>query len=527
MNRIERALISVFDKSGIAEFAGGLAELGVGIVSTGNTARRLRDEGIKVTDVSELTGFPEMMDGRVKTLHPNVHAGVLARRDNSDDIRQLGEHGIGTIDLVCTNLYPFVETTELPDVVFDQVVENIDIGGPSMIRAGAKNFRDVAVVTDPGDYGRVLDQMRQTDCKLSAALLLELAQKAFVHTAQYDGAIAQYLSGVKTDGKLFQLPEDPEFPDRMFMDLRKLSGLRYGENPHQRAAFYGWGSGAAFGMAAAEQLQGKELSYNNLVDIQAAWGLIQEFDEPACAIIKHTNPCGTALGNDLREAYLSALESDPVSAFGSVIAVNRTLDSATAEEMAKIFVEAVVAPEVDPEAAALFAAKRNLRLLRTGAKADSPGVRGMEIRNVAGGLLVQSVDDSDELSGSSIRTVTSRKPTDEEWRDLHFAWRVSRHVKSNAIVLARGGRTVGVGAGQMSRVDSVRLSVDKARPGAEGAVLASDAFFPFRDGVDEAAKAGVRAIIQPGGSRRDEEVIQAAEEHGLAMVMTDTRHFKH
>ncbi len=527
MNRIERALISVFDKRGIVEFAHGLSDLGVEILSTGGTARLLAGEQIAVREVSEMTGFPEIMDGRVKTLHPRIHGGLLAVRGNAAHMQALEENSIKPIDLVCVNLYPFVETTRREGATFEEIIENIDIGGPSMIRAAAKNFPDVVVVTSPDDYEEVLDELRQGDGRLPRTRLFALARRAFVHTGQYDGQIAQFLSAVQTEGETLELPSEVGFPDRLFMDFERVSQLRYGENPHQRAAFYRWGGRPSHGLAAAQQLQGKELSYNNLVDLEAAWGLIHEFDEPACCIIKHTNPCGTAIGDDLRDAYLKAYDADPVSAFGSIIAVNRELDGATAEEIAKIFVEAIIAPGITADACEAFSKKKNLRLLDASASGSANGVRRLEIKRVTGGILLQESDESDELDGSATRVVTSREPSGGEWRDLRFAWKVAEHVKSNAIVLARGGKTTGVGAGQMSRVDSVKISVEKARPATSGNVLASDAFFPFRDGIDEAAKAGVTAVIQPGGSKRDEEVIAAAEEHGMAMVFTGTRHFKH
>ena len=527
MNKIQRALISVFDKRGVADFARALVDMGVEILSTGGTARLLAEEGITVTEVSEVTGFPEVLDGRVKTLHPRIHAGLLAVRGNPNHQRQLAEQDIQPIDLVAVNLYPFAETTRKEGVTFEDIIENIDIGGPSMLRAGAKNFEDVAVVTNPDDYSSVVEELQRGNGVLSRARLFSLAQQAFVHTAQYDGAIGQYLSEVQSNGDGFVLPEGSSFPQRLFMNFERVARLRYGENPHQGGAFYRWGSEAPHGLAKARQLQGKELSYNNLVDLQAAWSLILEFGEPACAIIKHTNPCGAAVGDDLRDAYLKAYDADPVSSFGSIIAVNRRLDPETAQEMSKLFVEAIIAPEIDPAAGEIFAAKKNLRLLELKGDVTPHGNANLEVRRILGGILVQDTDSSDELAGKSIRTVTKREPTEKEWRDLRFAWKVARHVKSNAIVLAGDGRTRGVGAGQMSRVDSVRISVAKARPTDEGTVLASDAFFPFRDGLDEAAKAGICAVIQPGGSRRDGEVIQAADEHDIAMVFTETRHFKH
>ncbi len=517
MRRIERALLSVHDKTGVIEFARGLAELGVEIVSTGGTAQLLRAKGIPVRDVSDLTGFPEILDGRVKTLHPRIASGLLAIRGNAEHMRQVREHDIPLIDLLCVNLYPFVKTTQKPGVHFDEVIENIDIGGPSMIRAASKNFQDVAVVTSTADYEPVLAALRSGDGILGREMLFDLARNAFLCTARYDAQISQYLSRIGGS--------DASFPKNLFMDFEKVGDLRYGENPHQHASFYRWGGQPPHGLAAAEQLQGKELSYNNIVDLDAAWNLIREFDQPACGIIKHTNPCGMAVGDSLRDAYIKAYEADKVSAFGSIIALNRIVDRETATELSKLFVEAVIAPAYEPEAREVLGTKKNLRVMTAALAAEGLDWARYEIKRVGGGILVQTVDDT--LVGAETRVVTTRQPTDKEQADMDFAWRVSKHVKSNAIVLAEGGRTVGVGAGQTSRVDAVRLSVQKAYPTAQGAVLASDAYFPFRDGIDEAAKAGVTAIIQPGGSVRDAEGIEAANEHGITMIFTGLRHFKH
>ena len=521
MRRIERALISVYDKTGIVEFAAALSDLKVQIISTGGTSRLLRSNGVEVRDVSELTRFPEILDGRVKTLNPLIAGGLLAIRNNAEHMNQVRAYEIPLIDLVCVNLYPFAETVRKPGVQFEEVIENIDIGGPAMIRAAAKNFQDVAVVTSPADYKMVSAALGEGSGVLRREILFDLARKAFLCVARYDAQIAQYLSHAGQDGA---------FPPNIFMDFEKISDLRYGENPHQSAAFYKWGGRPAYGLAAAKQIQGKELSYNNLVDAEAAWNLVREFDSAACSIIKHTNPCGTAIADSLREAYLKAYAADPVSAFGSIIALNRTVDADTAIELAKLFVEAVIAPEYRPEALSIFAPKKNLRVLSMdGIDSRNPDPAlshaEREIRRVSGGILLQDVDNV--LLGPESRIVTKRRPTENEHRDLHFAWRVAKHVKSNAIVLAEGGRTIGVGAGQMSRVDSVKLSIQKAQPTARGSVLASDAFFPFRDGIDEAGRAGVTAIIQPGGSVRDAEVVQAADEHGIAMIFTGSRHFKH
>ena len=527
MNKIGRALISVFDKQGVVDFARGLDEMGVEILSTGGTARLLSSKNIPVREVSEITNFPEIMNGRVKTLHPKIHGGLLAIRRNPSHMKALEEQSIQPIDLVCINLYPFLETTQRQNVTFDEIIENIDIGGPSMIRSAAKNFSDVAVITNPDDYSSVLSELRQGNGRLPLPQLFSLSQKAFIHTAQYDGQIAQFLSNVHPEGKTLKTPLGSNFPNRLFMDFEKVADLRYGENPHQKAAFYRWGANEPHGLANAQQLQGKELSYNNLVDLDAAWALIQEFEEPACCIIKHTNPCGTAIGQDLREAYLKAYEADTISSFGSVIAVNRAIDRATAEDMCKLFVEAVIAPDTTDGARKVFAHKKTLRLLKVPKSTNVHGLPRLEAKRVIGGILLQDPDESNELSTSAVRVVTSRQPTDDERQDLFFAWKVAKHVKSNAIVLACGLKTTGIGAGQMSRVDSVRISVEKLPPSSKATVLASDAFFPFRDGIDEAAKAGITAVIQPGGSKRDEEVIQAANEHGMTMMFTGTRHFKH
>ena len=516
MKRIERALISVHDKTGIVEFARGLADLKVEILASGGTFKRLASSGIPVREVSEHTGFPEILDGRVKTLHPRIAGGLLAIRDNADHMREAQQNGIAMIDLVCVNLYPFAETIRKPGVTFEETIENIDIGGPSMIRAAAKNFQDVAVLTSPQDYNAALEEMRSSGGALSRATLFALSQKAFLYTARYDGLIAQHLS------TLGENETESPFPRNLFMDFEKISDLRYGENPHQRAAFYRK-AGDATGLASARQLQGKELSYNNIVDLQAAWDLVREFDRPACCVIKHTNPCGTATGATLTEAYLRAYQADPVSAFGSVIGFNRSVDGETAKELAKLFVEAVAAPGFDPSATEILSAKKNVRLLVV--EDSNRATATWETRRVSGGILIQEADG--QLLGPDLRVVTRRQPTEEERLDLEFAYRVVKHVKSNAIVLARGQVTLGVGAGQMSRVDSVRISVQKAGNSSKGAVLASDAFFPFRDGVDEAGRAGVTAIIQPGGSVRDNEVIEAADASGMAMILTGLRHFKH
>lgn len=526
MRRIERALISVYEKTGVVDFARGLADMKVEIVSTGGTAKLLASNGIPAREVADLTGFPEILDGRVKTINPRIASGLLAIRDNAEHMRQVREHNVPLIDLVCVNLYPFVQTTRKPGVQFEEVIENIDIGGPSMLRAAAKNFQDVAVVTSPADYDRVLRAFQTGNGRLDTSLLFELARKAFLSTARYDAQISQYLSRVEPSDAGFRVPRDENpFPPNIFMDFEKITDLRYGENPHQKASFYRWGEQSPHGLASARQLQGKELSYNNIVDLEAAWNLIREFNDPACCIIKHTNPCGTAVARSLREAYLKAFEADPISAFGSIIALNRTMDRETAIEAAKLFVEAIIAPGFESAAIEVLGAKKNLRIIAADPKEQGQDWARFEIRRVTGGVLLQTMDDL--LMNPETRVVTNRQPTEREKADLEFAWRVAKHVKSNAIVLAEGGRTVGVGAGQMSRVDSVKLSIQKASPAPQGAVMASDAFFPFRDSIDEAAKAGITAIIEPGGSVRDGEVIEAANEHGMAMVFTGVRHFKH
>ncbi len=517
MRKVSRALISVSDKTGVGDFAAGLAALGVEILSTGGTAKLLRERGLKVRDVSELTGFPEMLDGRVKTLHPKVHGGLLAIRSNPQHQQQVAEQGIEYIDLVAVNLYPFEKTAAKPGVQFEELIENIDIGGPSMIRSAAKNHHDVTVVVDAGDYAPVLEEMRKSGGCVSAETRARLARKAFATTAAYDGAISTTLQKL-ADGAL---------PEALHLNYRKAMDLRYGENPHQKAALYFNPASGGRGLAHARQLQGKELSYNNLVDLEAAWRLTQEFDEPTTAIIKHTNPCGIASGSTLAESFTRALDVDPVSAFGSVIAFNRKMDGATAEAMAKLFVEAVIAPGFEPAALERLAAKKNLRLMDMSATAGDD--YGLQLKAIGGGVLVQTPDTLG-TKPEEWKCVTERQPTEEEKRALAFAWRVVKHVKSNAIVYARAGVLVGVGAGQMSRVDSVKLGATKARElkhSLQGTVIGSDAFFPFPDGVEEAAKAGATAVVQPGGSVRDQEVIAAADKLGLAMMFTGARHFRH
>jgi len=518
MPKIQRAILSVTDKTGLADFARQLAALGVELISTGGTAKLLRDSGIPVKDISELTGFPEMLDGRVKTLHPKVHGGILHRREDPAHRAAVAEHGIKPIDMVVVNLYAFEKTAAKPGVAFEELIENIDIGGPSMIRSAAKNFQDVAVVTSPADYSAIAEEMAKSGGQLSPATKWRLAQKAFATTAAYDSAIASTLEKVSANGDLSR-HDKSTFPQNLRLSFQKITDLRYGENPHQKAAMYSDGSG--LGVANGIQIQGKELSYNNIVDMQAAWDLSQEFDEPFCAIIKHTNPAGAATGKTLAEAYKKALETDPVSAFGGVIGVNRPIDRVAAEEMAKLFLEVIAAPKFDEAAKMKFSAKKNLRLVEI-----TDAAQTWVLKNVSGGILVQDADVR-PLQESDLKLVTKRSPTAGEKQALLFAWKVCKHVKSNAILYARDGQTVGVGAGQMSRVDSCRMGAIKAVLPLKGTVAASDAFFPFPDGVEEIAKAGATAIIQPGGSVRDQEVIDAADRHGMAMIFTGVRHFRH
>jgi len=516
--KIQRAILSVTDKTGLVEFARKLSHLGVELISTGGTAKLVRDSGIAVKDISELTGFPEMLDGRVKTLHPKVHGGILHRRMNPAHCSAVAEHGILPIDMVVVNLYAFEKTAAKPNVQFDELIENIDIGGPSMIRSAAKNFQDVAVVTSPADYDQIAEELAKSNGELSSTTRWRLAQKAFATTAAYDSAIASTLERVSANGR-FEFREEVSFPQTLRLSFNKVMDLRYGENPHQKAAMYSDGSGK--GVANGRQVQGKELSYNNIVDLEAAWDLAQEFDEPVCAIIKHTNPAGTATGKTLAEAYKKALECDPVSAFGGVIGVNRPVDEAAAEEMAKLFLEVIAAPSFDEAAKAKFASKKNLRLVEINDLRQK-----WVLKNVSGGILLQDADVR-PLAEGDLKVVSKRQPSEEERRALFFAWKVCKHVKSNAIVYARDGQTVGVGAGQMSRVDSCKIGAMKAVLPLKGTVAASDAFFPFPDGVQEIAKAGATAIIQPGGSVRDPEVIETADRLGLAVIFTGVRHFRH
>jgi phosphoribosylaminoimidazolecarboxamide formyltransferase / IMP cyclohydrolase len=521
---VQRALISVFDKTGIVDFARRLAALKVEILSTGGTAKLLRENSIPVRDVSDFTGWPEMLGGRVKTLHPKVHGGLLFRRHHADDQKQAAEHGIEPIDLVVVNLYPFEATAAKSGLTAEELIENIDIGGPTMLRSAAKNFESVTVVTDNADFPRVLAEIQEHG-GATLATRLELARKVFATTSRYDGMITTELERLAAGETHVELRDKPPLPERLTISLRRQQELRYGENPHQAASLYIPAGRAPQGLAAAKQLQGKELSYNNLVDLEAARSLAAEFTNPAAVIIKHNNPCGTAEQSTLLDAYLKALASDPVSAFGGVLAFNRVVDAAAAEEIAKLFVECIAAPGFDERARQIFAAKKNLRLLELPADGLQPE-RELQLKRILGGMLVQQPD-LGELNDQELRTVTKRVPTAEEMTDMRFAWKVSKHVKSNAIVFAKDGATLGVGAGQMSRVDSVKLAVMKAQSSLAGSVVASDAFFPFSDGVEEAAKAGATAFIQPGGSVRDADVIAAADRLNLAMVFTGMRHFLH
>jgi phosphoribosylaminoimidazolecarboxamide formyltransferase / IMP cyclohydrolase len=522
---VQRALVSVFDKSGLTDFVRQLAACGIEIVSTGGTAKLLRDAGIAVRDVSELTGWPEMLGGRVKTLHPKVHGGILFRRKEAGDLAQTAEHKIAPIDLVVVNLYPFEATAAKPDLTSEDLIENIDIGGPTMVRSAAKNFESVAVVTDPADYSAIADEIKAHG-EVSLATRLELARKAFATTARYDGKIATELERLSASTGSIELDQRPLLPERLHFAYARRQELRYGENPHQRAALYVPAGSPATGLAAARQLQGKELSYNNFVDLEAALNLAMEFRRPAAVIVKHNNPCGTAEQDTLLDAYVKALACDPISAFGGVMAFNRPVDAATAEEVAKLFVECIVAPGYEAAALEKFATKKNLRLLHLPAREGSSRERELELKRISGGILVQE-QDSHELAETDLKVVTRRAPTREEIEALLFGWKVCKHVKSNAIVFARAGQTVGVGAGQMSRVDSVKIAVMKAQLPLAGSVVASDAFFPFPDGVEEAGKAGATAVIQPGGSVRDGDVIAAADQLGMAMVFCGVRHFRH
>ena len=524
------ALLSVSDKTGVVELAQGLAALGVRLVSTGGTAKLLAERGLAVTEVAELTGFPEMLDGRVKTLHPVVHGGLLARRALPAHMDALAQHGIGTIDLLVVNLYPFEATVARPGCTLDDAIENIDIGGPAMVRSAAKNWQDVAVLTDASQYAGVLAEL-QRDGRVGDKTRFALAVAAFNRISNYDAAISDYLSSLQPDGTR------AEFPAQSNGRFVKLQDLRYGENPHQAAAFYRDLHPAPGSLVTARQLQGKELSYNNIADADAAWECVKGFDTPACVIVKHANPCGVALGANAAEAYDKALKTDPTSAFGGIIAFNVPVDAAAAQAVAKLFVEVLIAPAYSDEARAVFAAKTNLRVLeialdgvqRAGATAWDRGRNAHDVKRVGSGLLIQSADNR-EVAKSELKVVTKKAPTPQQLDDLLFAWKVAKFVKSNAIVFCGGGMTLGVGAGQMSRIDSARIASIKAQNAGltlSGSAVASDAFFPFRDGLDVVVDNGAACVIQPGGSVRDDEVIAAADEHGIAMVFTGVRHFRH
>lgn len=525
--KVRRALISVHDKAGVVDLARGLAGLGVEIVSTGGTARLLRDSGVAVVEVADVTGFPEMLDGRLKTLHPRIHAGILARRDAASHLEALERHGIAPIDLVVVALYPFEATVARPDVSREDAVEQVDIGGPALIRAAAKNHAGVAVVTDPSQYDAVLDELRSTGA-LGEATRARLAAAAFARTARYDAAIARYLASeaAATAG------EGRAFPDRLRLEAERVLSLRYGENPHQAGAFYRWADRPASGVGDLRQLHGPELGYNNLLDVSAALGLLLEFEEPAAVVIKHSNPCGAAIAGTIAGAMARAKASDPVSIYGGIVGLNRACDTAVVAELAGIFVEVLLAPAFAPGALdELRRTKKKCRVLQAACDRRGPAAAGapLELRSVVGGLLAQTAD-AEDLDPARLTVPTRRAPSAEEMAELRFAWRVAKHVKSNAIVLARGGQVVGVGAGQMNRLDSARLAVARAREAGlatPGAVCASDAFFPFRDGLDVVAAAGVSAVVQPGGSVRDDEVVAAADAHGIAMVFTGIRHFRH
>ncbi|MBM7038198.1 bifunctional phosphoribosylaminoimidazolecarboxamide formyltransferase/IMP cyclohydrolase [Vibrio ulleungensis] len=524
---IRRALISVSDKTGIVEFAQALAERGVDILSTGGTARLLAEKGLTVTEVSDYTGFPEMMDGRVKTLHPKVHGGVLGRRGQDDDVMET--HGINPIDMVVVNLYPFAETVAKEGCTLADAVENIDIGGPTMVRSAAKNHKDVTIVVNAQDYDRVITEMDENDKSLTLDTRFDLAIAAFEHTAAYDGMIANYFGTmVPSYGDNKEGDAESKFPRTFNQQFEKKQDMRYGENSHQAAAFYVEANPEEASVSTATQIQGKALSYNNIADTDAALECVKEFDEPACVIVKHANPCGVALGEDILEAYNRAYQTDPTSAFGGIIAFNRELDAATATAITeRQFVEVIIAPSVSAEAVEIVAAKKNLRLLECGQWSSK--TTGFDVKRVNGGLLVQDRDQG-MVDASDLKVVSKRQPTEEELKDALFCWKVAKYVKSNAIVYSKGDMTIGVGAGQMSRVYSAKIAGIKAADEGlqvEGCVMASDAFFPFRDGIDAAAEAGIKCVIQPGGSMRDDEVIAAADEHGMAMIFTGMRHFRH
>ena len=520
MSKINRVIISVSDKQGVEDFAKDLDEMGIEILSTGGTAKQLRDAGVNVKEISEYTKSKEILGGRVKTLHPKIHGGILAIRDNENHQKDMSDNDIEPIDMVVVNLYPFEEVIKKDNVTLEEAIENIDIGGPTMLRAAAKNYKNVSIVTDPADYGDIVSEIKSNNGSVNAPTNITLAIKAFSYVARYDAAISNYLSALNNDGTRSKLPKS------YTLHLEKKMGLRYGENPHQDGAFYTQSDIPYACISNAVQLQGKELSLNNIYDTDSAFELVKEFKETACVIVKHNNPCGVAIDENLQQAFLKAKECDPVSAFGGIIAFNRNVDRATAEEIASIFVEVVIAPGYNEEALEVFTSKKNVRVLQTPEIAESNSA-GFDFKRVVGGMLIQDRDSTSDEDFRDFKVETKRQPTDQEISDLKFAWKVCKHVKSNAIIFAKNGQTVGIGAGQMSRVDSVKIATMKAQIDTNGSVLASDAFFPFRDGIDEAAKAGITAIAQPGGSIRDEETIGAADEYDITMVFTGTRHFKH
>jgi len=520
MNKIQRAIISVSDKEGISNFAKGLKELDIEILSTGGTAKRLRDAGIDVIDIAEFTGSPEILGGRVKTLHPKMHGGILALRDEETHVAQMKEHDIEPIDMVVVNLYPFEEVIKKEDVDLSEAIENIDIGGPTMLRSAAKNYQHVTIVTHPEDYKDLLKEMKKNKGAVSPETNFRLAVKAFSYVARYDGAISNFLGGIELDGG------SNKFPPSLTLHLEKKMKLRYGENPHQDGAFYVMSDVREPSISNSDQLQGKELSLNNIYDTDAAFEAVKDFSETACVVVKHNNPCGVATDESVMEAFLKAKACDPVSAFGGIVAFNTEVDEATASELAGMFLEVIIAPGYSDKALEVLSGKGNLRVMKS-PTLNSKTKPGLDFKKVVGGALIQDRDSGIEDDFKNMKVETKRQPTDEELEALKFAWKVCKHVKSNAIVFSRKGQTVGIGAGQMSRVDSVKLATMKAQIPTEGAVMASDAFFPFRDGIDEAAKAGIKAIVQPGGSIRDKDIIEACDEHGIAMVFTGFRHFKH
>lgn len=526
MATVKRALISLSDKTGVVEFARSLSKLGVEILSTGGTAKMLSEAGLPVIEVADYTGFPEMLDGRVKTLHPKIHGGILGRRDLAEHVAKMEEYGIGNIDLVCVNLYPFAATIAKAGCTLEDAIENIDIGGPTMVRSAAKNWKHVAIVTDNADFAAVAAELKNNHASLSDRTRFNLARKAFSHTAQYDGMISNYLTSL-SDDQLSGEPHVLPFPEQFNQSWIKVQDMRYGENPHQQAAFYRDLYPASGSLSAYKQLQGKELSYNNIADADAAWEAVKAFDQTACVIVKHANPCGVAVAADTLSAYRLAYATDTTSAFGGIIAFNRKVGAETVKTITdNQFMEVVMAPKFTAEALAVLSEKKNVRVLEIPLE---PGSNRFELKRVGGGLLVQTPD-IHRINRAELKVVSKRQPTEQEWQDLLFVWNVAKYVKSNAIVFGKGGQTYGIGAGQMSRVDSTRIAARKAQDAGldlHGACAASDAFFPFRDGIDVIAEQGIKAIIHPGGSMRDQEVFDAADEHGMAMVLTGIRHFRH